>query len=214
MEPLNPTKPRESYIYIGSSEPFTQFHYDQNEDSVSLPNDGRTYYLFHQREYPREKKPKIIYALFQFFGSSTIKKDPLEELRKYDRVFAIDTNYNELAVTTVVVGDWPRFKYRLNFRVLSTEAFAPMSETPEREAWRSFIETYPHDLSQRYALIVDSELGSLIKINRRETPVFEDFFLPENWQLNYATSDVNDEFVTVRMMKECDSSNRRFRSKL
>ncbi len=56
MRPLRQTKPRDSYIYIGCTEKF--HHVGQTDDSFQLPDYGKTYYIFHQREYPREQKPK------------------------------------------------------------------------------------------------------------------------------------------------------------
>jgi len=104
MKPLRPTNPRDSYIYIGCTEKFD--HVGQTDDSFQLPDDGKTCYIFHQREYPREQKSKVIYALFPFFGARSLKKDPLDELRKYDWIFAIDTNYRDRAITTAVVAAW------------------------------------------------------------------------------------------------------------
>jgi len=207
MKPLRPTNPRDSYIYIGCTEKFD--HVGQTDDSFQLPDDGKTYYIFHQREYPREQKPKVIYALFPFFGARSLKKDPLDELRKYDWIFAIDTNYRDRAITTAVVAAWSRSKSRLNTKILFTRTFVPISAKPEREAWKSFIEDYDVGQHQRCTLIVDSDLGELGKINAREIPIFGGFVLPETWQLNYASSDVSDAFPIVQMMRQCDAANRR-----
>lgn len=208
MKPLRP--PRDTDIYIGCAEKFGRI--PETVDSFLLPDDGKTCYIFHQREYPRERKLKVIYALFQFFGSRSIKKDPFDELRKCDQVFAIDTNYRDQAVTTAIVGTWSKSKSRLKPKKLFTRSFLPTSSTPEREAWKSFIEKFNPDRRQKYALIVDSEMGDLSKINAREIPVFDGFLLPENWQLNYATSDVNDDFAIAQMIRQCDEANRRYRS--
>lgn len=131
MKPLRRAKLRDSYIYIGCAKQFWRI--DETIDSFLLPDDGKTYYIFHQREYPRERKPKVIYALFQFFGSRSIKKDPFDELRKYDQVFAIDTNYRDRAVTTAIMGTWSKSKSRLNVKRLFTRSFLPTSSTPEKE---------------------------------------------------------------------------------
>lgn len=62
-------------------------------------------------------------------------------------------------------------------------------------------------------MIVDSDLGELSRINAREIPVCGAFLLPENWQLNYATSDVNDDFPIAQMIRRCDEANRSYRSR-
>jgi hypothetical protein len=207
MKPFRPTKRRGSYVYIGCTEKFDRV--DVTDDSFLLPDDGKTYYIFHQREYPREQKPKVIYALFPFFGARVLKKDPFDELRKYDRIFAIDTNYRERAITTAIVAAWSRSRSRLNSKIMFTRPFVPTSNKPEREAWKSFIEQADVGQHDRCNLIVDSDLGELAKINRREIPIFDGFLLPETWQLNYATSDVSDPFPAVQMMRQCDAANRR-----
>ena len=74
---------------------------DKGPGYFELPDDGKTYYIFQRREYARAKKPKVVYALFQFFGSRKILINPEAELQKYSRVFAQDTNYKKVAVTTL-----------------------------------------------------------------------------------------------------------------
>lgn len=213
MKPLSPTKPRDSYIYIGCMEKFDRV--GDADDSFQLPDDGKTYYIFHQREYPREQKPKPIYALFPFFGARSLKKNPLDELRKYDKIFAIDTNYpptREIAITTVVVGAWSKSKSRLNTKILFTRTFVPTSAKPEQEAWKSFIEESDVGQHQRCTLIVDSDLGELGEINARKMPILGEFLVPERWQLNYAGSDKNDSFPIVQMMRQCEAANKKHRS--
>ena len=168
MKPLRPTNPRDSYIYIGCTEKFD--HVGQTDDSFQLPDDGKTYYIFHQREYPREQKPKVIYALFPFFGARSLKKDPLDELRKYDSIFAIDTNYRDRAITTAVVAAWSRSKSRLNTKILFTRTFVPISAKPEREAWKSFIEDYDVGQHQRCTLSLTATWASSAKLTLGRSP--------------------------------------------
>jgi hypothetical protein len=159
-------KPRDQFIYIGCDKPFDRVGY--SADSFILPDDGNTYYIFHQREYQREKKPKTIYALFQFFGSREIAKDPLRELLKYDRVYAIDTNYSGIAVTTVMSVMVRHRSTPSAPQHVFTRSFQPISDKPEREAWLSFIQEYNTSPQLRYCLIVDSELGSLMQSTGRK----------------------------------------------
>ena len=155
-------------------------------------------------------KRKVIYALFQFFGSNSIKLNPIEELKRYDHVYAIDTNYKEIAVTTAVEAYWLPARSAFIVQHIFTKSFIPSPPEPEKQAWKNFIQNHNNDPKHRYCLVVDSDLDSLIRMNRRENPIIGDFFLPENWQLNYATSDVNDDFLTVRMMRLCERTNKKF----
>jgi len=200
------SKPREQFVYIGCNQKFDRIGY--SADSFVFPGDNKVYYIFHQRQYPRDKKPKIIYALFQFFGAREIRKNPVDELRRYDRVFAIDTNYSETAVSTAVEGVWRAEKRGMDIRLVLSRRFSPTTSKPEREAWAHFVSAANVNSHAKCCLIVDSDLGQLMRINRGELPVSGDLHLPSNWQLNYATSDVNDDFVMVRMLRLCDKHNR------
>lgn len=63
---------------------------------------------------------------------------------------------------------------------------------------------------RRRCLVVDSDLDVLMRINRREEAIIEDFFLPEGWQLNYA-SDKSADFILNKMIKFCDRESKRVR---
>jgi hypothetical protein len=200
-------KPRSSYIYIGAPQPFAGLQ--ENQDSFLLPNDGTPYWIFHQREYPRKKAGKRLYALFQFFGQHEIRKDPFQELRRYDRVFALDTNTRDsgdvrTSTTAVFEGLWTPGRRGIAPVKKYVESFEPGSDKPEREGWVRFLQRIEARPGDKCTLFVDSDLGHLIQINRMEEPVYGDYFLPEGWQLNYATSDASDPFPLVKMMRMCD----------
>lgn len=194
-----PRKPREQYVYIGCEEKFDRIL--TNEHSFLLPDDGKSYWIFHQREYEREsKKPKTIFALFRFFGARDIRKSPLAELARYDQVFAIDTNSENGSARTAVA----RLARSLEkFDVVATRDFVPATAKPEREGWAEFLRRRTPDPSGRRCLVVDSDFGSLARINKREEPVVDGFLLPEGWQLNYAITDKADTILN-KMMRLCD----------
>ena len=212
-------KPRQQYVYVGSPEKFDPREITVTNSSFILPDDGRAYYVFHQREYRRPRKPKVIYALFRFFGSGEIRKDPMDELRRYDRVFAVDTNYpanrpDAPATTSMFEGSWGSGRASLSILQIATMQFVPTTAKPEREGWRAFLEQAVAGTGaaeDRCCLFVDSDLGALSMINSRDEAVVDDFLLPEQWQLNYATSDTNDDFPGVRLMRACENSNQRYR---
>lgn len=200
-----PRKPREQYIYIGCEDgPFDGVQ--ETATSFVVPDDGRTFFLFHQREKAREKKPpKTIYAMFQFFGARDIRKDPLAELDRYASVYAVDTSYvggNDVAATAVALLTPSR-----EVRLYKSWQFVPRTSRPEREGWAEFLRGREVAPMQRRCLVVDSELSDLMRINRREEPIVYDFFLPEGWQINYATSDSSD-FILNKMIKLCDRESK------
>ena len=205
-------KPRGQFVYIGSDRPFHQIR--GSGTTITLPDDGHPYWIFHQRQYERASKPKPIYVLFQFFGSLSISLDPYVELRRYDQVFAIDTNSRrQQAVTSAMEAFRHPRSGGFGIRNLFTEPFSPSSSSPEREAWKAFIDTHDSGPHLKHCLVVDSDLGALTRINAKEEPLFQEAMLPSNWQLNYATSDVSDDFPTVRMMIACEKLNAQYARK-
>jgi len=79
---------------------------------------------------------------------------------------------------------------------------------PERYGWMKMIEALMRwekfNPNFRYGIVVDSELGLLPKINARDEPVFENFFLPENLSLIYASADGGRENFYNVLIKATD----------
>lgn len=208
----NPRKPREQFIYIGCSEQFN--HVEQDATSYLVPDDGREWWIFHRREYERLKKPKVLYALFRFFGAQDIRKDPIAELRRYDRVFAVDSNSKTIDDQTTVVTTVFEARWSADRQILCSEericwTYEPETSKPEREGWRRFFDWVTIDDEERGCLFVDSEITLLPKINRGHEPVLDGFFIPKRWQLNYAGSDKADKFPGVKLIRACDEANKR-----
>ncbi|MCI5210835.1 MAG: hypothetical protein D3910_19070, partial [Candidatus Electrothrix sp. ATG2] len=78
---------------------------------------------------------------------------------------------------------------------------------PERFAWREFIKLIEkgsdYEGSNTFGVIVDSELGDIPSINSRSIPLYEDYLLPKNMDLIYASSDKTGT-VQNYMIKKCD----------
>jgi hypothetical protein len=79
---------------------------------------------------------------------------------------------------------------------------------PERYGWKRFIETIvkadDFNPEYTYGIVVDSELGLLPKINAREEPVFEDYFLPSNVSLIYASADTGEDYFYNQLIRSTD----------
>lgn len=55
-----------------------------------------------------------------------------------------------------------------------------------------------------FGIIVDSDFGSLSAINNRTIPILDDFYLPENIQLIYASSDKKNDTFLNEAISFCD----------
>jgi hypothetical protein len=68
--------------------------------------------------------------------------------------------------------------------------------------------------AKRIGLLVDSDLGNHDKYNARELPIAGDFFLPEKYQLIYATSDSGKDNLLNKFMGLCDRRGRDLLNKI
>jgi hypothetical protein len=55
----------------------------------------------------------------------------------------------------------------------------------------------------KIGLIVDSDLGNHQAFNNREIPIFDDFYLPENVTIIYASDKGGTEYLSTKMIKYC-----------
>ena len=82
---------------------------------------------------------------------------------------------------------------------------------PEVVGWHLF---FKHILplvevssERRLGFVVDSELGKHQSINSRQMPYYQDFYLPENVDLIYASSDTGTD-APNGLIKACDKASR------
>jgi len=83
---------------------------------------------------------------------------------------------------------------------------------PELQALHSVVQRLSSAAgpAERIALITDTEYSLIKEINARRHPLFEGFYLPEKFELIYATSDAGvTEYLPNKMMRECDGVAKR-----
>lgn len=75
----------------------------------------------------------------------------------------------------------------------------------ETVSWMQAIKQIMKDTKEsiRTAVVVDSDLGKLELYNERKIPIFDSWYLPENFSLIYASSDYNDEWSN-QLITRCD----------
>jgi hypothetical protein len=161
--------------------------------------------------YRRSKGNKILFQANQ--NPIDIYVDPNEFLTEFGSVFAIDTNTDPASGLSISVCLWlSRMQKNLQSQWTVSSVYLPAflfnlpHRSPERFAWHNAILrmiTSP-DVRKPVALIVDSSLGSLDKINLRTEPVNEDFFLPDGFTLLYSSSDSGSEFIANQLIRRCD----------
>lgn len=147
-----------------------------------------------------------------------ISDELYEQLQDFSHLYAIDTNKLELSgfVFTVSCAMHLQMEYEGNSRwkngiftrlpaVISLAEF----ENPEVLAWKRLIESLAKNTSNRVGLVVDSELGNLPAYNSGTVPLIENFFIPKNIKLIYASSERDLTSPLNKAMAMCDTDAKR-----
>lgn len=143
---------------------------------------------------------------------------PNRVLEQYDLLLAVDTNWKDLngeriALTSIVFGRNTKTKIpgHTSIQIAAKECFEyrnPICK-PENLGWQQVIVMLQRnpDYHSRMiiALIVDSDLDMLNSYNRRLKPIIEGFYLPNNFELIYASADSPSESVANKMIALADS---------
>lgn len=146
--------------------------------------------------------------------------DPNRNLDSYDYLFVIDTNSITINEEKISISIPIKFSVEFNgptwsakYDLFSAFEFRNAIVNPELIGWCDFIKNIlkmeDFEKGARIAIVVDSELGRLSNINKRLEPILNDFYLPENFHLIYASADVGKENVLNKMIGICDSNGRR-----
>jgi hypothetical protein len=178
---------------------------------IMIGNDGKP--LKHasarvDRSYPREKKgPKILSSIHLPKGSPLLA-EPDRALFQFDTIFAIDSNTKTIrdhavSIAAITLCKWLQKEPAPIAGYATTKAieFRDIDCHPDLLAWKRFlIEIKEHpNFSEigKVALIADSHLGDLAKIERREQPILDDFFLPEWVSIVYASDKPKDRLSNI-----------------
>jgi hypothetical protein len=163
------------------------------------------------KAYQRPKGNKILFQADQ--NPTDIYDGPNEYLAKFESVFAVDTNTNPGSGLSISVSLWlsrmeknTKDEWVIEPRYPPAFLFNSPVQNPERFAWHNLILRLMSspDVKKPVAIIVDSSLGILDKINLRTEPVNEDFLLPEGFTLVYASADAGREFIANNLIRQCD----------
>lgn len=211
-------KPRESVIWVDFGRP-------QVLSGMSAPNE-RGELIFYDEHgqrvepkrievgtaYRRAKGPKIITRAET--NPADILLDVNHHLASYDWIFAVDTNTKAIgaesvSVTAIVLlRDISFAGPRWSAKVVPQSSLEVRDARvpPERLGWRHLLWVIGQNkLAGRVAVFVDSELGELAALNKREKELLPGFVVSENVTLIYASTDVGRaELVGNKAVAECD----------
>lgn len=133
--------------------------------------------------------------------------DPIKKLKRYDRIVAMDTNSSiqngkkiNLGIAFHVIGkikqneiEWELIPINHLFVLLGE------GDKIENKNWRQLVEYIlkhkNYKPEHKVGLIVDSDLGNLRDYNKQLKPIADEFYLPTNFELIYASDRSNDNIL-------------------
>jgi len=164
--------------------------------------------------YLRKSRPKVLRQLQA--EPTSIKLDTKQLLRSQDATIIVDTNYRNCGDFRICICSSTIVTYQMEsgrriaycYPQANLLFYAPCTENPERFGWcdilKRFTDSALYDDKKIYGLVVDSDLGELSSINKRETSVWHQYYLPDGFQLIYASADAGRESYINQVMKKCD----------
>lgn len=175
--------------------------------------------------YTKESgKPKILNQIEA--DNDQINLNPNVNLEQFDWLFAIDTNtkqYNEskISISCAVFSEIDLNEPKLDKGVVNQDwhakviiqsafLFRNSSVNPELVGWQELVnrikKSPEFNNNLEVGIVVDSELDKLSRINRREIPIIGEHYLPDNFQLIYASADSGAEYPHNKLIKICDTT--------
>lgn len=211
-------KARTEYTYFTSKEIVGEINITFDPATQSFGANMPITNAYHEVTYEREGKPPKSLNRIQFYGDD-FSLSSNDTLRKYDVVVAIDTNDRELAgvkfsATGVIVAKWMS-EATINKHVYTYETpfcieFSALNDPREIIGWCvALVELNKRGFFSggvKVAVVVDSYLSEIPKINARELPLYGGFFLPENLTLMYASADAGAEYIANNLIKHADNA--------
>ena len=169
-----------------------------------------------EQSYDRKKGKKVLNRVVT--KPTHLFANPNRVLEQYGTIYAVDTNTRVInsistSVTGVVGGENSKTiipgHTSIIFRPITCFEFRNVSCKAENLGWREVIKAIVRDPTYsnrtRIALIVDSDLGMIDSYNRGEVGIIDDFIIPENFSLIYASADSGNENIANKMLKLADN---------
>lgn len=158
-----------------------------------------------------------------------IELNPNAALNRFDWLFAIDTNVKKqegsvlgvsVSILAYVQISGPRtdesgVHQDWSVRVVPQAAFVFRNPriNPELIGWRELFNRIQDSgaihKSDRIGVIVDSELKKISAYNQRAEPILGEHYLPEGFELLYASADVGMEYPHNKLLRFCDRTSTR-----
>jgi hypothetical protein len=138
----------------------------------------------------------------------------LDSLKNYDNIIAIDTNSLKIKNEIIYAGIAGQLAITITDDLLTCDfktisqvfLIAEKTEKSENINWKNLVEYLTrhekYDSNKKFGIIVDSDLGEINNFNKGKKAIINNFYLPENFNLIYASDKASDNILN-RAIKEC-----------
>lgn len=208
-------KPREEVIefYADTIYENIELTYDHINDSISLKNattSNARIETVYKKASGKEKRTNST----PINSTSLSFKHYKGLLENFDLLVAIDTNTKSLNNQNISLTMSCYLENPLpitNNRIMQGAHYLFININdglnPEKLGWHTIISNHINmDIAKKFriGIIVDSDLASHNSINERKAPYFDNFYLPDNMQLVYASSDSTTDSIVNQMIRFSD----------
>lgn len=214
----NQKKPRNTFIEINLDEPVSCSGCRVGPaGQIELLADGKPITpasVNLSRCYDGKKKETIISQIPANPNQIQLIDNPIIALLNFDVIIAIDTNTitingNNVSVACTNICKLEKECNYITASYFPVEAYEFWNAkiSPEKLAWCILIEliinkkSYSKNL--KFAIITDHDRKQHSLFNTQKISIMENFYLPKNFTLVYATSDKGSELLNI-LVKACD----------
>jgi hypothetical protein len=191
-------------------------HFDQinNEQKAYLSHSKQLLESTKQvRGYFGENKMRTLWEIPKDKGDHSL--DLLKKIKRFDILLAMDTNTRlinretySIGIAGHVIGEITEAFETWDFKgIQQLFVLVGKGERIENRNWKNLIEyvlQHPkYNADHKIGIIVDSDLGEIDNYNKKIKPLIDDFFLPENFELLYASDKAHDNNPINAAIKHC-----------
>lgn len=162
--------------------------------------------------YPRNNPKKPLKVTNKIsLDSDNILLDFFPAISKYNILLAVDTNTDKnISMCGIVIGKVVKTETKLDIQygVIKCFEFRNLNvEIAEKIALKKVIESIlisPPIMSRTPVGIIVDHVPDPSRINKREVPLIDDFYIPENIELIYAGTDNKNDTFLNQMLASAD----------
>lgn len=190
----------------------TEFQLLYHDGSASKPTEA---YL--ESHYDRGRKPKVLHRIQLHPSLANGRVSINDQLAQYQSLVAVDANTVELpegqlSVCAVVLALYKErsaseihIEVRKSCLIEVRDLQASVAERYGLFHILQMLESDPKFQQGKMGVIIDHNLSHLNAFNSRKKEIVDDYYLPSNAELIYATADSGVENLPNKLIRDCDT---------